>query len=121
MKIDLTSKKSEADWIKSVDKFWLTFTPHFFELIEWLIVIGLIKYLSEKYDLLILKVILGISYLFLTFYVSSGLYSTKFLIRKMKSPRLELLISLLISTLFIYIYIKVSSQLIEVISLSNKT
>lgn len=119
MKIDLTSKKSEADWIKSVDNFWLTFTPRFFELIEWLLVVGLLKYLSERYDLFVLKVVLGFSYLFLTLYVSSGLYTTKFLVKKFKSPKLELLISLLISGAFIYIYIKLSAQLIDVISISQ--
>lgn len=111
---------TEAERIKSIDKFWLSFVPNFFQLLEWLLIIGFLKYLVEQYNLVLLKALLALSYLFLLFYVSSGLYSTYFRIRKFRSPQMEYFISLLISTLFILLFMQICEKMVNIIATAQK-
>jgi len=110
MKIDFQSKKTEYEWQKSFDKYWLQFTHQWFEWLGWILIVGAITYLSDKSNNLILKATSAISYLILFFYFQSYFYSIEFhgllWIKKENSRRV---ISIFISgflAILIYLFFK---------------
>jgi len=118
MKFDFTSKseRTEAEWIKTVDSFWLSFTPKFFQVLEWLFIMGALRFIGEKFDLLFIRFILAISYVCLMFYITAAFYALEFRFCNKLSRKVEFLISLIASTILIYLFLKGSDHLIEVIS-----
>ena len=110
MKIDFQSKKTEYEWQKSFDKFWLKFTHQWFEWLGWILIVGAITYLSEKSNNFIQKATKAISYLLLFFYFQSYFYSIEFYgILWVKKEKTRRVISIVISgflAILIYLFFK---------------
>lgn len=55
MQINLKEEKTEQEWQKTFDEFWLKFTPKWFEWLGWLLIIGALNYITELSDSVILQ------------------------------------------------------------------
>lgn len=71
IKINLNEKKTEAGWQEAIDSFWLNVTPKWFELLEWVIIIGAFTFLAKQTQNMILNIVSGISYFLVFFYLQS--------------------------------------------------
>ncbi len=77
-KINLSAKKTEAEWIEANDSFFLKATPVWFEWLEWIIIIGAIQVIADKTQDGFVQLINGISYFFLMFYFMGVFYNIEF-------------------------------------------
>jgi len=77
-KINLSAKKTEAEWAEANDRFFLKATPVWFEWLEWIIIIGAIQVIADKTQDIYVKLIGGISYAFLFFYFVAFFYRIEF-------------------------------------------
>lgn len=103
MKIDFKSKKTEAEWQKALDDFWMKATPKWFEWLGWIIILGAFTFLNKTQENLIIKVITGISYIALFFYLQSFFFSFEFHgLPFVKSEKVRRIISLILSVLLSY-------------------
>lgn len=78
MKIDFNTRKTEAEWQKAFDDFWLKATPNWFKWLGWVIILGAFTFLSKTQKNTIIDVVVGISYAALFFYFQSFFYSIEF-------------------------------------------
>jgi len=60
--INISAKKSEADWIKTLDNFYNKLAPLWFEILNWVIIIGIFHYLADITKNVVLIIITAISY-----------------------------------------------------------
>jgi hypothetical protein len=103
MKIDFKTKKTEAEWQKTLDDFWMKATPKWFEWSGWIIILGAFTFLSKTQENMIIKVITGISYIALFFYFQSFFFSFEFHgIPFVKFEKVRRIISLTLSALLSY-------------------
>ena len=100
IKVNLSSKKTEAGWMEAQNKFFLNFTPIWFNWLEWVIIIGAVQVISEKTDDLRVRLILGLSYNLLIFYMIGFFYRIEFYgIPFIKSEKKRLIVSIMLSSL----------------------
>jgi len=100
MKIDFKEKKTEAGWQRTIDSFWKKATPHWFEWLEWVLVLGVITFLAEQTQSIVLRVVTGVSYVALLFYLQSIFFSLEFHgFPLIKSERTRRVVSLLLSAI----------------------
>jgi cellulose synthase/poly-beta-1,6-N-acetylglucosamine synthase-like glycosyltransferase len=108
MKIDLKAKKTEAEWQKALDNFWVKATPRWFQWLGWLIILGAITFLSEQTKSLLLILVSGASYFMLFFYFQSFFFSLELSgFPFIKSERVRRLVSLIVSaflSLFVWYF-----------------
>lgn len=103
MKIDFNAKKTEAEWQKVLDDFWMKAAPKWFEWIGWIIILGAFTFLRKTQENIIIKVVLGISYIALFFYLQSFFFSVKFYgLPFIKSEKARRIISLILSGFLSY-------------------
>lgn len=104
MKIDFGKKQTEAQWNKTFDDFWKKVIPHWFTWLEWVIIIGAIKFLANQTHNIVLVIIYTVSYLGFFFYLQSFFYSIEFSgFSYIKSLKIRRLISILLSGIFLLI------------------
>ena len=77
-KINLSAKKTEAEWAEANDRFFLKATPVWFEWLEWIIIIGAIQVIADKTQDRYVQLIGVISYVFLFFYFLAFFYRIEF-------------------------------------------
>jgi hypothetical protein len=100
-KINLKATKTEYEWGKALDSFWLKATPLWFDWMKWVFMIGALSYLEQTSHLAILRLAYGISYLFLFFYLQSFFNSIEFHgIPFIKTERYARIVSLTFSAIF---------------------
>lgn len=100
MKIDLGSKKTEAEWQKTVDDFCKKATPLWFQWLEWLLILGVVTYLAEQSESALLKAVSGLSYWMLFLYLQALFFSLEFYgFPWTKSERARRIVSLVLSAL----------------------
>lgn len=100
IKINLNEKKTEAGWQEAIDSFWLNVTPKWFELLEWVIIIGAFTFLAKQTQNMILNIVSGISYFLVFFYLQSVFFSLEiFGFPKISSERSRRIMSLTISAI----------------------
>jgi hypothetical protein len=51
-KVNLSAKKTEAQWSEAYDRFFLHATPVWFKWLEWMIIIGAIQVIAEQKEVL---------------------------------------------------------------------
>ncbi len=78
MEIDLKKKKTEYEWNKAFDNFWLKATPLWFDWLKWVAILGGITFLSNTTNNYLLKIASNVSYLMLFFYLQSFFFSIEF-------------------------------------------
>ena len=78
MNIDFNTKKTESEWQTSIDKFWKYVTPLWFEILEWVLILGVISYLANQTRNMTLRIVSSISYVFIFFYIQSLFYTIDF-------------------------------------------
>jgi CHASE3 domain sensor protein len=44
MKINLKAKKTETEWQKTLDNFWMKAAPQWFEWLGWILILGAITF-----------------------------------------------------------------------------
>lgn len=76
--IDLAARKTEAERIVALDRFWLGAAPKLFEWLRWVIILGAITYVANQSNSLAFKILLGISYGVMLLYFQSFFYQVKF-------------------------------------------
>jgi hypothetical protein len=99
VKLDLQAKATEEIWQKKIDQFWLCFTPWWFTLLEWLLIIGALSYLSEQTGHILLKNIVSFSYFGLFFYIQSVFFSMTIIGLPTRSRTMKRVIPLIVSGL----------------------
>ncbi len=100
IKINLNEKKTEAGWQETIDSFWMNVTPKWFELLEWVIIIGAFTFLAKQTQNMILNIVSGISYISVFFYLQSVFFSLEiFGFPKISSGRYRRIVSLTISAI----------------------
>lgn len=115
-KINLSAKKTEAEWAEANDRFFLKATPVWFEWLEWIIIIGAIQVIADKTQDRFVQLIGNISYFFLMFYFLAFFYRIEFHgIPWIKSERRRQLVSTILSMLLCsgvyYLLLHLVSQL----------
>jgi hypothetical protein len=48
LKVDLSAKKTEPEWLRAWDDFWLATTPKVFEWLRWAITLAAVQYIAKK-------------------------------------------------------------------------
>lgn len=114
---DIKVKKTDTERMEARDRFFLNFTPVWFNWLEWVIIIGAIQIIAAKtYDLFV-NLVLGLSYCFLMLYMVAFFYRIKFYdfqfiwsgkIRIIASSTLSLLIGNFIFYLLSHLIAKLS-------------
>ncbi len=100
IKINLNEKKTGAGWQEAIDSFWMNVTPKWFELLEWVIIIGAFTFLANLTKNMILNIISGISYISVFFYLQSVFFSLEiFGFPKISSERSRRIVSLTVSAI----------------------
>lgn len=98
MKIDFRRKRTEAEWQRVIDDFWMKATPKWFEWLGWVLILGAFTFLANQTQNVILKFASGFSYIALFFYLQSFFFSLEFHgLPIVKSETTRRLISLFIS------------------------
>lgn len=104
--MEQVEKKTEAEWQKTIDDFWLGFTPLWFDFLQWLLVIGAIGFASSITSNIYLRSINIFSYFALFSYLQSTFFTkikiSKIIALKNKDRLRDL--SLLISALITYFF-----------------
>jgi hypothetical protein len=75
---ELFKPENEAELIRKQDSFFFSSTSRWFEFIGWLFLLGGLEYVANQTEHWFIYTILGISYLFLYFYLQSFLYNYPF-------------------------------------------
>ena len=97
--IDLSTKKTEYEWLETCDRFWLAAVPKMFEWIRWILALAALSYVAHKGPVPILKYIVGVANVFMMFYYFA--YFAKFDFRSipfLKGPRFERTTSIIFSS-----------------------
>ena len=103
IKVDLNTKKTEYEWQKVLDKFWLSATPQWFTWIGWITIMGVLRYLDEHTDNTAIAILNSCSYVFLFMYFLSYFYQIKFInMPLIKNESVARAISLIISGILCY-------------------
>lgn len=103
MKIDFNTKKTEADWQRVLDDFWMKATPRWFEWLSWVLILGAFTFLTELTQDGVLSIVSGFSYVALFFYLQSFFFSLDFHgLPFVKSEKIRRPLSLLISGILSY-------------------
>jgi len=98
IEIDFSAEKIEAGWIATVDKFWLAFTPKFFEWLGWVALLAGVRFIHTKSPTIWLGVIIAVANVAITFYFIAYFHRFRFVgLPFSQSPKARLFISLLIS------------------------
>ena len=101
MKINLKAKKTEAEWQKTLDNFWMKATPQWFEWLGWILILGAITFLAMETQNITLNIVSNVSYIALFFYLQSFFFSLEFhgfpLIKTEQNRRI---VSLIVSAIF---------------------
>ena len=115
-KIDFQTKKTEFEWQQAFDRFWLEFTPKWFNWLGWVLIIGAITYLSEKTNNAYLNITKTLSTFALFFYFQGFFYSFEFHgIPFVKSNKIRRTISIVISGFLTYaVYVFLTKLVVEV-------
>lgn len=126
--VNFNTEKSEYDWIKTSDTFWLMATPKIFEWLSWTIMLAAVSYASEYSNSAVLSVIRNTSYIALFLYYQSFFYQFRFTgiwFFKSKSSHTQrgvsLFISLILSLATFYIVALSVSALVSHSNKSSKT
>jgi len=77
-KITFNANRTDAEWIRWLDKTALKYVPKWYEFLNWVVLIGLLKFLSETSDNWKLKLIYGISMAGMFWYLQGYFYSLEF-------------------------------------------
>jgi len=102
-KVDIRAKKSEAEWIKVQDRFWLAATPKIFEWLRWAVILAAVTYVSQKSDSPILTVLVGLCYGSMLLYFQAFFAQFEFEnVPFVRSPSLQRTVSILLSALLAF-------------------
>ncbi|MCC6564081.1 hypothetical protein IT087_04285 [Candidatus Uhrbacteria bacterium] len=71
------TKKTEVEWIEGLDNFFNIVAKEWFQILEWLLAIGVVKFFWEKSSHPFIAVILAISFLVFWFYLQSFIIRIK--------------------------------------------
>lgn len=77
-RVDFQARKSEAGWQEALDRFWRRATPLWFEWLEWVLILGVISFVAEKTQSLLLLILRRLSYVALFFYLNAVFYQFEF-------------------------------------------
>jgi hypothetical protein len=73
-----TAKKSEYEWAKTIDAFFLNLTPAWFDFVTKLLLLGALKYLKDHENNWLVTIIYAFSFIIFYFYLQSILYNFPF-------------------------------------------
>jgi hypothetical protein len=97
-KINLNAKKTEFEWQKTWDIFWIKITPLWFDWLQWILVLGVIGYLAQQTKNPALSIIYAFSYMAFYFYLQGIFYSLEFTgFPRIKTKRAQRVMSLILS------------------------
>ena len=99
-KVNLSARKTEAEWSKANDDFFLKATPIWFDWLKWIFIMGAIQVIADKTHDRSVQLIMGTSYFFFMFYMFAYFYNIEFHgIPLIKSERIRRIVSIIISML----------------------
>lgn len=115
-KVNLSARKTEAEWGEANDHFFLSATPIWFEWLKWIIIMGAIQVIVDKTQDRLVQLIYTTSYFLLTFYMMAFFYRFEFHgIPLIKSERVRRITSIMLSALLgsgvYYLLTHLASQL----------
>jgi hypothetical protein len=115
MKIDFDARKTEHEWQKTLDKFWLSATPKWFEWLGWVLIIGAVTFVAKKTDNVVVVVVNVLSYSFFLMYFQSFFFQFEFINIPFlkKHPRVSRAVTLLVSAVLgtsVYLLLKLSIE-----------
>ena len=108
--LDLQAKKTDVDIFRESDSFYLSFTPEWFKILEYVIVLGVISVFAEKYQSKLLWLTYYISLFLLWGFFQSFFFQYKFknipFIKAGKGERVASLIVSFLIALVVHLYIE---------------
>jgi hypothetical protein len=101
--IDFTTKKTELGWIQLLDRTAINYVPKWFNFLNWVVILGLLNYLSSTSNDWKVKLIYALSMIGLFIYLQGYFYSIKFIgFPVIRNEKFKVLISSFISGIFLY-------------------
>ena len=98
--INLKEKKTETEWQKAIDNFWIKAIPRWFEWLGWVLILGTFTFLAEETQNKTLKIVSIVSYFGVFFYLQSFFYTVNIYgFPHIKSEKAERFLSLIISAI----------------------
>jgi len=117
--IDLDKKKTEAGWQRGLDVFFITAIPKWFEFLNWLVILGLFRYLVVVTDNLLIKLIYYLSIIGLYKYIEAMIFNIRFKSRGFsKLGKYRRVISFTLSFLVITLIFQSLNIVVKLITLS---
>jgi len=117
IEVDLSRKKTEAGWLEAQDRFWLAFTPKLFEWLEWVAVLGALRFVQTKSGKAWLGSLVWFCTVAMLFYFMAFFYRFKFVgIPWLQSERAHRLVSLAVSGALAIAAIQVAAFAVDALS-----
>ncbi len=98
--INMWPKKTEDEWAKVQDNFWVNFVPAWFNWLGWVLILAVLKYVADESNSVVLRMVHTFSYVALMFYFQGFFYSMHFYgfpFLKSKSAKFQWRFSVVIS------------------------
>src|SRR5438128_3326483 len=96
--VNIGAKKTESEWIRAFDNFWLSATPEIFKWLGWVAALAALTYIAQKGDAWLIRGLLHLYYVAIFFYFNSFFFQFTFTNPPIvKSPRGRHFASLMIS------------------------
>jgi hypothetical protein len=116
MKVDFGATKTEMKWQETLDDFWKRATPLWFDWLQWIVVLGAIRFFAVESHSRVLLLAYGFSHVAVLLYLQALFFSVEFSgLPFIKSRRARRLASLSLSgilTLAIWFFLSgIVSQL----------
>jgi hypothetical protein len=97
-RVDLSSKKTEAEWQTAIDRFWLDTTPEIFKWLGWVAALAALKVIEQKSGSKIVSAMNGLCYVAMIFYFNAFFFQYEFINTPfVKNSKLRRFVSLVIS------------------------
>jgi hypothetical protein len=120
MEIEINTRKTELEWQKSIDRFWISFAQKWFEWMGWILILGALHYATIKVSTPGIKQIYYFSYVVFFLYFQSFFYQFEI---KFSSPNISKkkirVISLLLSGSIGTVVYLILSQVISALKIAN--
>lgn len=76
--VNLRAEQTEAEWLQAFDRFWMRFTPRWFDWLQWILVLGVIKFIAAETQNKFVDTAYQLSHFGLYFYLQALFFSIEF-------------------------------------------
>ncbi len=120
IEIDFSAEKTELEFQKLTDKFFLAAAPKIYEWFRWVITLAALSYVQKKTNSKVILDIIHITYTFTAFYFVSYFYQFRFVgFPILKNQKVVFFLSSILSGLLTYFTIYMVTEAVKIVSISK--